>query len=47
MIGDLSGGALIAHANFTTAALASAIMAAVTLIIFILGVREKPMTDGG
>lgn len=47
MIGDLTGGALIAHATFTTAALASAIMAAVTLIVFIFGVREKPMANGG
>jgi predicted MFS family arabinose efflux permease len=43
MLGALSGGALIAHANFTTAALTSAIMALVTLIVFIFGVREKPM----
>ncbi|HZY45806.1 MAG TPA: MFS transporter [Anaerolineae bacterium] len=45
MIGDLSGGALIANASFTTAALASAIMAALTLIIFVIGVQEKPFSN--
>ncbi len=45
MIGDLSGGALIVNASFTTAALSSAVMAALTLIIFVIGVREKPSSS--